>query len=114
MNTMKRIQVYDPPMCCSTGVCGPNVDPALPVFAGMLQQLKNKGIAVERYNLAQQPMAFVQNGAVKEVLDEEGVAALPLIFWDGKLALKGTYPDREQRSAWMRTVIQSQKEAASK
>ena len=69
---MKQIHVYDPPMCCSTGVCGPNVDPALPVFAGMLQQLKNKGIAVERYNLAQQPIAFVQNPAVKEVLDKEG------------------------------------------
>jgi arsenite methyltransferase len=111
---MKHIQVYDPPMCCSTGVCGLDVDPVLPVFAGMLQQLKNKGIAVERYNLAQQPIAFVQNAAVKEMLDKEGVAALPLIFWDGKLTLKGTYPDREQRAAWMRTVIESQKEAASK
>lgn len=101
-------------MCCATGVCGPDVDPLLPVFAGMLQQLKNRGIIVERYNLAQQPLAFIQNSAVKNALDEEGVDALPLIFWDGKLALKGTYPDRVQRAAWMRTVIESQKSAVSK
>jgi arsenite methyltransferase len=102
---MKYIQVYDPPMCCSTGVCGPDIDPTLPVFAGMLQQLKNKGIAVERYNLAQQPLAFVQNAAVRELLDKEGVEVLPLIFCDGKLALKGAYPDGEQRAELMRAVI---------
>lgn len=111
---MRHIQVYDPPMCCSTGVCGPDFDPVLPVFAGMLQQLKNKGVAVERYNLAQQPLAFVQNAAVKGLLDKDGVEALPLIFWDGKLALKGAYPDREQRAEWMRAVIDAQKESASK
>ena len=108
---MKYIQVYDPPMCCSTGACGPDVDPALPVFAGMLQQLKNKGVTVERYNLAQQPLAFVQNEAVKDLLDKEGVEALPLIFWDEKLVFKGAYPDRDQRAEWIRTVIDSQKEA---
>jgi hypothetical protein len=62
---MKHLQVYDPPMCCSTGVCGPDVDPALPVFAGMLQQFKNKGVVIERYNLAQQPLAFVQGASAK-------------------------------------------------
>jgi hypothetical protein len=111
---MKHIQVYDPPMCCSSGVCGSDVDPALPVFAGMLQQLKNKGVAVERYNLTQQPLAFVQNAAVKDLLDKEGVEALPLVFCDGKLVLKGAYPDREQRTEWMRAVIDAQKEAAIK
>lgn len=111
---MKHIEVYDPPMCCSTGVCSPNVDPALPVFAGMLKHLKNKGVIIERYNLAQQPLAFAKNPAVMDVLDREGVEALPLIFWDGKLALKGAYPDLEQRAAWMRAVIELQKEAIAK
>ena len=30
---MTHLQVFDPPMCCSTGVCGPQVDPELPRFA---------------------------------------------------------------------------------
>ncbi len=99
---MKTIQVYDPPMCCSTGVCGPNVDPILPRFAGFLSQLGSAGVKVERFNLAQQPLAFVQNPAVKALLDTAGMDALPAIFIDGELALKGSYPDAERRVAWMR------------
>ena len=98
---MKRIQVYDPAMCCSSGVCGPDVDPVLPRFAGLLAQLGGTGVKVERYNLAQQPLAFVQNPAVKALLEQDGTDALPVIFIDGELAMKGTYPDLEQRAAWM-------------
>jgi hypothetical protein len=98
---MKNIQVYDPPMCCSTGACGPDVDPALPRFAGFLAQLGSAGVKVERFNLAQQPLAFVKNPAVKALLDRGGVEVLPAIFIDGELALKGAYPDSEQYTAWM-------------
>lgn len=98
---MKVLQVYDPPMCCSTGVCGPDVDPVLPRFAGFLAQLGGAGVAIERYNLAQQPLAFVRNPAVKALLDQEGTEALPAIFIDGELVLKGAYPGAEQRDAWI-------------
>ncbi len=88
---MKTIQVYDPPMCCSTGLCGTEIDPALVNFAAFLTQLSQSGVQVERFNLGQQPMAFVRNPAVKAVLDSDGVDALPLIFIDGALHLKGRY-----------------------
>jgi len=99
---MKKIAIYDPAMCCNTGVCGPDVDPALPRVAGMLAQLRGHGIQVDRYNLAQQPMAFVQNAAVRDLLDREGVEVLPLIFVDGELVLKGHYPDQETGGSWLR------------
>lgn len=88
-------------MCCPTGVCGPSVDPALPRFAGFLSQLSSTGVKVERFNLAQQPLAFVQNAEVKALLDAHGVDALPAIFIDGALALKGTYPGTDEYAAWM-------------
>ena len=94
---MKTIQVYDPPMCCSTGLCGTEIDPALVRFAALLAQLGRTGVRVERYNLGQQPMAFVQNPAVKALLDQEGVAVLPLIFVDGALHLKGRYLTDNER-----------------
>jgi len=56
-----KIEVYDPPMCCSSGVCGPSVAPALPRFAGDLKWLKAQGVEVARHNLAQQPLAFANN-----------------------------------------------------
>lgn len=99
---MKTITIYDPPMCCSTGVCGPEVDPVLPRVAGMLSQIAEAGALVERYNLAQQPIAFAQNPEVRSVLEKEGPEALPLIYIDGKLELKGRYPEQPERSDWVK------------
>ncbi|MGB3119190.1 MAG: arsenite efflux transporter metallochaperone ArsD [Verrucomicrobiales bacterium] len=104
-HTMKTIQVYDPPMCCSTGICGTDIDPDLVNFAAMLSQLGTHGIKVERFNLGQQPMAFVENPAVKALLDKDGAEALPLIFWDGEVHLKGRYPTKEERPAWFLAAL---------
>ncbi len=93
---MKRIEVFDPPMCCSTGVCGPKVDPALVRFAADLHWLANQRIAVERYNLAQQPQAFAANPVVKGALKEHGNACLPLILLDGSIVSRGRYPSRDE------------------
>ena len=102
---MKNLQIYDPPMCCSTGICGPEVDPDLVNFAAVLSQLTNAGVKVERYNLGQQPMAFVQNPSVKSLLDTEGAEVLPLIFWDGEVHLKGRYPTKDERPHWFRVAL---------
>ena len=93
---MTRFQVYDPPMCCSTGVCGPQVDPVLPRFAEDFHWLANQGIAVERFNLSQQPQEFAGNPAVKETLAREGTSCLPLILVNGRVVSKGRYPEREE------------------
>jgi len=92
--TMSKLALYDPPMCCSTGVCGPAVDPVLPRVAADLDWLKRQGIQVERYNLAQQPQAFASNPTVTAALREHGNDCLPLVLVDGKVASLGTYPDR--------------------
>ena len=102
---MKTIQVYDPPMCCSTGLCGTNIDPALVSFAALLKELSEKGVKVERYNLGQQPMAFVQNAVVKALLEKEGPDGLPLIMLDGQTYLRGRYPTDEQRGAFSRAAL---------
>ena len=98
---MKLVQVFDPPMCCSTGVCGPDVDPALPRFAGLLAQLGAAGVKIERFNLAHQPLPFVQNPSVKALLEAEGLSVLPVVFIDGELVLKERYPELSERAAWM-------------
>lgn len=95
---MTSVQVFDPAMCCSTGVCGPQVDPVLPRFSEDFHWLANQGVAVERYNLAQQPQAFVSNAAVKAALAAEGTACLPLILVNGGIVSKGRYPERDELS----------------
>jgi AhpD family alkylhydroperoxidase len=96
-----KLSVYDPAMCCSTGVCGPAVDPELPRLAADLQWLGTLGITVERFNLAQQPAAFAQNPVVKEILSKQGNDCLPLILVDGAVVSTGSYPTRERLAAFV-------------
>ncbi len=91
---MSKVQVFDPPMCCSTGVCGPAVDPKLVRFSADLDWLSSRGVEVERYNLSQQPAAFVGNSAVAAAMRERD-DALPIILVDGKIVSQGSYPARE-------------------
>lgn len=93
---MKKLVVFDPPMCCSTGVCGPSVDPVLARFAADLHWLVNQGVAVERYNLAQQPQAFAASDVVKGALREHGNKCLPLLLLDGTAISRGAYPNRAE------------------
>ncbi|MDR3719839.1 MAG: arsenite efflux transporter metallochaperone ArsD [Bryobacteraceae bacterium] len=93
---MNRIEVFDPPMCCSTGVCGPSVDPALVTFAADLHWLANQKIVVERYNLGQQPQAFAASEVVKTALKQYGNECLPLILLNGVVISKGRYPTRDE------------------
>ena len=97
---MKTIQIYDKPMCCSTGICGPSVDPVLPRFAADLEWLKSQGHQVERFNLAHQPAEFAKNELVKEALAAEGVDCLPLILVDGRIVNRWGYPSRELLGMW--------------
>lgn len=91
---MMTLRVYDPALCCSTGVCGPTIDPELARFAGDVEWLKTQGVSVERFNLAQQPGAFVEP-AVKAALEAMGEAALPLVQVGGATVATGHYPSRQ-------------------
>ncbi len=96
---MAKVEVFDKPMCCSTGICGPEVDPTLPRFAADLAWLQTQGHQVVRSNLAQQPAAFAANETVRAALDAEGVDCLPLIVVGGNIVSRATYPTREQLEA---------------
>jgi hypothetical protein len=93
---MSKLQVYDPAMCCSTGVCGPSVDPVLPRFSADLEWLKSKGVDVERYNLAQDVAAFAASSTVKQALNSQGTKCLPMVLVDGRVVSQSDYPTREQ------------------
>ena len=95
------IQVFDPALCCSTGVCGADVDQALVTFSADVAWAKEHGAQIERFNLAQQSMAFAENPVVKGFLQRSGHEALPLILIDGDIALAGRYPDRAELARWV-------------
>ncbi|BAM05820.1 arsenite efflux transporter metallochaperone ArsD [Leptospirillum ferrooxidans] len=93
---MKKIEVFDPALCCSTGVCGPEVDTALVGFAADVDSLKRSGGNIVRRNLAQDPLAFAENPLVKGLLARSGQSALPVILVEDEIALAGRYPTRSE------------------
>ena len=97
---MTNIKIYDPAMCCSSGVCGVDVDQQLINFSADVDWVKAHGKQIERFNLAQQPMAFAENAAVKSFLERSGQEGLPLVLVDGEIALTGRYPRRAELARW--------------
>ncbi len=101
------VRVYHPAMCCSTGVCGPDVDPELVRFAADLDWLKGEGVVVARFNLAQQPAAFASEPLARKILQDVGEAGLPLILVDGAVKSSGTYPSRDLLAEWAHLAVAS-------
>jgi AhpD family alkylhydroperoxidase len=97
---MTAVRVFDPAMCCATGICGPSVDPQLARFAADLDWLKSQGVSVERFNLSQQPAAFANDASVKSALETKGEAGLPLVKVNGEVKSSGLYPSRDELAAW--------------
>lgn len=99
-----RIEIYDPAMCCASGVCGPGVDPELVRVQEALRQIEKQApeVQVARYGLSSEPQAFVDNPQVAELLKNEGPDCLPLVLVDGVMVSKASYPSDEQFGALLR------------
>ena len=97
---MTSVEVFDPAMCCSTGVCGPSVDPALVRFAADLEWLAGQGVGVARATLSQEPERFVACAPVHEAGNAQGEEALPAVLVDGQLRSTGRYPGRAELAGW--------------
>lgn len=110
---MTIIHVFDPASCCSSGVCGSDVDQELVSFSADVDWVKRHDVAIERFNLAQQPMAFADNSTVKAFLERSGADALPLILVDGEVALAGRYPQRSELARWAGIPLEEKIEESS-
>jgi len=111
---MKKIQVFEPALCCSSGVCGVDVDQQLVTFAADVAWANQNGAQIERFNLAQQPMAFAENAMVKGLLERSGEGALPVTLVDAEVALAGRYPSRDELARWVGLVAADTEPAAAR
>jgi len=102
---MKSIEIYDPAMCCSTGVCGPSIDPELMRIAAVINGLKQKGITIRRHGLSNEPQDFISNKVISDLLQKEGADILPITLLDGAVIKTGTYPTNAEIAQWLETEI---------
>lgn len=94
-----KVEIFDPPMCCPTGVCGASVDPALLAIQEAVLALKKTGVEVERYSLSHQINQFMQNEVVAALLNEKGMEVLPVTLVNGEVFATGKYPSFEELAA---------------
>jgi len=80
-----RIEIFDPPMCCPTGLCGPTVDPVLLDINEAVVTLKTEGVTVERYALNTQPQAFIARPEIFRLVRERQLAVLPITTVGGRI-----------------------------
>ena len=97
---MSTVEVFEPALCCSSGVCGVDVEPQLIAFSADAEWVRQNGVSIVRHNLAQQPLAFAESAVVKRFLEKSGASALPLTLVDGEMALAGRYPQRAELARW--------------
>ena len=93
---MKKIRIYEPAMCCSTGVCGVSVDPELLRMSSLVEKLDKKGIDIKRFNLNSAPQEFIENKKVNEILNQKGEDVLPITIVDDEIIKSGAYPSNEE------------------
>ncbi|MDI6619147.1 MAG: arsenite efflux transporter metallochaperone ArsD [Clostridiales bacterium] len=93
---MKKMQIFEPAMCCSTGLCGVGVNPELLRISTVLNTLKKNGIDVERFNLSNATKQFVSNKAVNHFISTKGIDGLPVTVIDGEIVIEGRYPTNKE------------------
>lgn len=103
---MKKVEIFDPAMCCTTGVCGPSIDPELLRMATVINSLKEKGILIERHNLANEPQCFVDNKLINKILQEKGAEVLPVTLVDGNVIKTKSYPSNSELAEWLGVNIE--------
>lgn len=91
-----KVEIYDPALCCSSGLCGPNIDPVLLRVNDAVLALKKQGVEVERFNLTQQVKEFMNNPKVKSLLTKNGKKVLPITLVNGEVFKTGEYPSYEE------------------
>ncbi len=91
-----KVQIYDPPMCCPTGLCGPAIDPDLLKMNDTILALKKQGVMVERYNLKSDYMTIKDNTLVMALIHKSGLKSLPITVINGQIFKSGVYPSYEE------------------
>jgi len=101
------VEMFDPPMCCPTGLCGPALDQTLLDVNDMVIQLQRENLRVERYQMTSNPNAFLGNAEVMKLVREKQMEALPIVVVRGKILKTGAYPSLGEVHAALALTQQS-------
>ena len=90
------VEIFEPPMCCPTGLCGPVQDQTLLDLLETVRYMESAGVKVARYQPNTNPTAFTNRAEVMAAVRERSTAALPITVVNGRVVKSGSYASLEE------------------
>ena len=107
--TVLDVEIFDPPLCCPTGLCGPVLDTTLVDLSEAINALQADGRTVVRHMMTADPQAFMRNRAVYQLIRERQLAVLPITVVRGRIVKTDAYASLDE----MRVALETQSVPAS-
>ncbi|MDD3416618.1 MAG: arsenite efflux transporter metallochaperone ArsD [Lachnospiraceae bacterium] len=104
---MKKLQIFEPAMCCNTGFSGVGVDTELIRISAVIKALAKREIKLDRFNLSKEPQEFINHAEVNKYVNTVGIDKLPVTTLDGKIVLEGRYPSNEEIAEYLELPIEA-------
>jgi hypothetical protein len=91
--TKTDLRIYEGPMCCSTGICGPEPDKVLIEFNETLQKIQREfnDVNVVRASISFNVNLFLEKNEIIELVKEQGPEVLPITMINGSIIAKQCY-----------------------
>ena len=105
-NIMVTVEIFEPPIGCGVGSCGPDAEEELARFNATVEEFEGRGLVIARYNLGLEPEAFAKNSTVKAAIKEHGIACLPLVIGNGRIVCERRYPSSAELSQQLGDPLQ--------
>ena len=102
---MKTLCIYEPALCCETGVCTFCVEPSAIIITSIAKNLKKNGVTLQRYDLRNSPQEFDNNADITKLINSQGVDSLPATVFDGKIVKTKEYPTANEIAMWLNIPI---------
>lgn len=102
---MKAVRIYEPVMCCNTGVSGVGIDSELMRMSKLMKIFLKEGMDVKRLDLSKTPQEFMKNTEVMGLIQEKKTDILPITVVEDKVVLMGRYPTNEEFAKFLEIPI---------
>ena len=106
-----KIAIFEGPMCCPGGLCGPAPDPTLIEAQNAMREIQKEfkdSVEVARVNIVTDFKGFLDNWDVSQKITKEGLSVLPITKINDRVIAERGYPTLETlRNELERLLINS-------
>lgn len=90
----RELTIFEGPICCPTGICGPATDPVMIELNETLRKLGEnyRDLKITRASMSFDVALFMQTPLIRDLVRKNGVGILPVTLIDGHIVKQQEYP----------------------